>query len=147
MGFSSQEYSSGLPFPPPGDPPDPVIEPTSLALAGRLFTIEPPGKSSAVQEISIKKRSEMTFILKQTENKEQLQGELLGKDGRTKKSSDTQQSEKKNHNNKIHQHALCQKHWKGQPRERREVPVWRKDVCFLTPPFSPGSVSAERHSC
>ena len=95
MGFSSQEYSSGLPFPPPGDPPDPVIEPTSLALAGRLFTIEPPGKSSAVQEISIKKRSEMTFILKQTENKEQLQGELLGKDGRTKKSSDTQQSEKK----------------------------------------------------
>lgn len=50
----------------------------------------------------------MTFILKQTENKEQLQGELLGKDGRTKKSSDTQQSEKKKtHKNKIHQQQLA----------------------------------------
>ena len=108
MGFSTQEYWSGLPFPPPGDLPDPVIEPTSLELAGSLFTIEPCGKSSAVKEISIKKRSEMTFILKQTENKEQLQGELPGKDGRTKKSSDTQQSEKKkNHKNKIHQQQLA----------------------------------------
>lgn len=37
----------------------------------------------------------MTFILKQAENKEQLQGELPGEDGRTKKSSATRQSEKK----------------------------------------------------
>ena len=29
MGFSRQEYWSGLPFPPPGDLPDPGIEPTS----------------------------------------------------------------------------------------------------------------------
>ena len=29
MGFSSQEYWSGLPFPPPGDLSDPEIEPTS----------------------------------------------------------------------------------------------------------------------
>ena len=29
MGFSRQEYWSGLPFPPPGDPPDPEIKPTS----------------------------------------------------------------------------------------------------------------------
>ena len=36
MGFSIQEYWSGLPFPPPGDLPDPGIEPTSPALAGRL---------------------------------------------------------------------------------------------------------------
>ena len=36
-----QEYSSGLPCPPPGDLPNPEIEPISLvsaALAGRLFT-------------------------------------------------------------------------------------------------------------
>ena len=48
-GFSRQEYWSGLPFPPPGDLPDPAIEPTSPvapALAGRFFTIEPPGKST-----------------------------------------------------------------------------------------------------
>ena len=40
MGFSRQEYWSELPFPPPGDLPDPGIRPTSLispALAGRLF--------------------------------------------------------------------------------------------------------------
>ena len=42
MGFSRQEYWSGLPFPPPRDLPDPGIEPTSLvspALAGRLFPL------------------------------------------------------------------------------------------------------------
>ena len=47
MGFSRQEYWSGLPFPPPGNLPDPGIEPTSPeapALAGRFFTTEPPGK-------------------------------------------------------------------------------------------------------
>ena len=41
MGFSWQEYWSGMPCPPPGDLPDPWIEPVSLkspALAGRLFT-------------------------------------------------------------------------------------------------------------
>ena len=45
MGFSSQEYWRGLPFPPPGDLPDPGIKPASLvslALAGRFFTTEPP---------------------------------------------------------------------------------------------------------
>ena len=31
MGFSKQEYQSGLPFPSPGDIPDPGIEPTSPA--------------------------------------------------------------------------------------------------------------------
>ena len=41
MGFSRQEYQSGLPFPPPGDLPDPRIEPESLmspALVGRFIT-------------------------------------------------------------------------------------------------------------
>ena len=41
MGFSRQEYWSGLPFPPPRDLPDPGIEPASLrspALSGRFFT-------------------------------------------------------------------------------------------------------------
>ena len=41
MGFSRQEYWSGLPCPPPGDLPDSGIEPASLmspALAGRFFT-------------------------------------------------------------------------------------------------------------
>ena len=44
MGFSRQEYWSGLPFPPSGDLPDPGIKPGYPALAGRLFTTGPPGK-------------------------------------------------------------------------------------------------------
>ena len=44
MGFSRQEYWSGVPFPPPGDLPDPGIEPVSPALVGEFFTSEPPGK-------------------------------------------------------------------------------------------------------
>ena len=47
MEFSRQEYWSGLPFRPPGVLPDPGIEresPVFPALAGRLFTTEPPGK-------------------------------------------------------------------------------------------------------
>ena len=45
--FSRQEYWSGLPFPPPGGPPDPGIEPISLVspgLAGRFLSAAPPGK-------------------------------------------------------------------------------------------------------
>ena len=37
MGFSQQEYWSGLPLPSPGDLPHPGIEPSSLALAGILY--------------------------------------------------------------------------------------------------------------
>ena len=43
MGFSRQEYWSGLLFPPPGDLPDPGIEPTSPLSPGGFFTTEPPG--------------------------------------------------------------------------------------------------------
>ena len=45
MGFSRQEYWSGVPFPSPGDLPHPGIEPRSPTLqAGALITSEPPGK-------------------------------------------------------------------------------------------------------
>ena len=47
MGFSKQEYWSGLPFPPPGHLPDPGIKvapPMSPTLAGGFFTTEPLGK-------------------------------------------------------------------------------------------------------
>ena len=47
MEFSKQEYWSGLPFPTPGDLPDPRIGPESLespALAGGFFTTTPTGK-------------------------------------------------------------------------------------------------------
>ena len=41
MGFSRQEYWSGLPFPSPGDLPDPGIEPRSPALQADALTSEP----------------------------------------------------------------------------------------------------------
>ena len=44
MGFSRQEYWSGLPFPSPGDLPNPGIEPGSSALEAYALTSEPPGK-------------------------------------------------------------------------------------------------------
>ena len=44
MGFSKQEHRSGLPFPSPGDPPNPEIEPRSPALQADTLTSEPPGK-------------------------------------------------------------------------------------------------------
>ena len=44
MGFSRQEYWSGLTFPSPGDLPDPGIEPGSPALETDTLTSEPPGK-------------------------------------------------------------------------------------------------------
>ena len=44
MGFSRQEYWSGLPFPSPGHLPDPGIEPQSPALQAVSLLSEPPGK-------------------------------------------------------------------------------------------------------
>ena len=43
MGFSRQEYWSGLPFPSPGHLPNPGIEPTSTAFQADALTSEPPG--------------------------------------------------------------------------------------------------------
>ena len=44
MGFSRQEYWSGLPFPSPGDLPDTEIEPRSPTFQADTLTSEQPGK-------------------------------------------------------------------------------------------------------
>ena len=44
MGFSMQEYCSGLPFPSPGDLPNPQIQPGSLVLRADSLLSEPSGK-------------------------------------------------------------------------------------------------------
>ena len=44
MGFSRQGYWSGLPFPSPGDLPDPGIKPRSPALQADALPSVPPGK-------------------------------------------------------------------------------------------------------
>ena len=46
MGFSRQEYWSGLPCPPPGDLPNPGIDPESPALQADSLHLEPPGTSA-----------------------------------------------------------------------------------------------------
>ena len=64
MGFSRQEYWSGLPFSSPGDLPDPRIEPISPGLVGGFFTTEPSGKSQRDREKSqIQKASKALVYL------------------------------------------------------------------------------------
>ena len=61
MGFSRQEYWSGLPFPSPGDLPDPGIEPGSPALEADALTSEPPGKKKNKKDYAELDQAE-TFI-------------------------------------------------------------------------------------
>ena len=52
MGFSRQEYWSGLPFPSPGDLPDPGIEPGSPSFQADALTTEPPGKPQCLKTVA-----------------------------------------------------------------------------------------------
>ena len=56
MEFSRQEHWSGLPFPSPGDLPDPGIEPGSPTLQADALPSEPPGKitSNMAEETGFK---------------------------------------------------------------------------------------------
>ena len=56
MGFSRHKYWSRLPFPSPGDFPDPGIEPRSPALQADTLTSEPPGKPQWRSLTIIKKK-------------------------------------------------------------------------------------------
>ena len=49
MGFSRQEYQSGLPFPSPGDVSDPGIEPRSPTLQADSLASEPPGNLTSIR--------------------------------------------------------------------------------------------------
>ena len=51
MGFSRQEYWSGLPFPSPGELPDPGIKPRSPALQVDTLPFEPPGKPVSYSQL------------------------------------------------------------------------------------------------
>ena len=48
LGFSRQDYWTGVPFPSPGDLPNPGIEPGSPVLQADALLSEPPGKSLLV---------------------------------------------------------------------------------------------------
>ena len=53
MGFSRQEYWSGLPFPSPGDLSDQRIEPWSPALQEDTLPSEPPGKPLSYSQLGM----------------------------------------------------------------------------------------------
>ena len=57
--FSRQEYCSGLPFPSPGDLPDPGIKPRSPSLQADALPSEPPGKPPERSKLS-----QTSFLLK-----------------------------------------------------------------------------------
>ena len=55
MGFLREEYYSGLPFPSPGDIPDPGIEPMSPELAGGFFYRSATGEALFVVSSAMQK--------------------------------------------------------------------------------------------
>ena len=63
MGFSRQEYWSGLPFPSPGDLRDPGIEPRSPALKADTLTSEPPGNTQRKDKFKSQPPSLLTVYL------------------------------------------------------------------------------------
>ena len=58
MGFSRQEYWSGLPFPSPGDLPKPGIKPRSPVLQTHALPSKPPGKPNGKEKSPINENSE-----------------------------------------------------------------------------------------
>ena len=67
MEFSRPEYWSGLPFPPPGDLPNPGIEPRSPALQANSLPAESPGKpkNTGVGSLSLLQQIFLTQELNQ----------------------------------------------------------------------------------
>ena len=63
MGFSRQEYCSGLPIPSPGDLPNPGIEPGSPALRADALPSEPPGKPIVASRIVLEASSIVGYIV------------------------------------------------------------------------------------
>ena len=63
MEFSWQEYWSGLPFPSPGDRPNPGIEPGSPAFQADALPSEPPGKSCSITRAAECLGSQDTWLL------------------------------------------------------------------------------------
>ena len=63
MGFSRQEYWSGLSFPPPGDLPNPGIEPGSPALQEYSLPSESPGKPQYIDDMLLTVLLLIVFIL------------------------------------------------------------------------------------
>ena len=58
MGFSRQEYWSGLPFPSPGDLPNPGIDPGSPTFPADALTSKPPENEEELKSLLMKVKEE-----------------------------------------------------------------------------------------
>ena len=63
MKFPRQEYWSGLPFPSPGDLPNPGSKPVSPTLVGGFFTTAPPGKPAKHTTATTKQQKDAELFL------------------------------------------------------------------------------------
>ena len=75
MEFSRQEYWSGLPLPPPGDLPDPGIEPASLCLLlwqVSSLPLKPPGKPPLISDAHIMEKFEILEIMEKFETLQEV---------------------------------------------------------------------------
>ena len=119
--LSRQEHWIGLPFPLPGDLPNPGIKPASPALAGRFFTTEPAGKPTVLYRMVNKGKafSGPTF----SSTQEWLGAQALGSDsvGSTPASGQVQ----------LHDPGL-RVHLPGSPSLL--CPWWCLGAHFLRPP-------------
>ena len=81
MGFSRQEYWSGLPFPSPGDPPDPGIKPGSPELQADSLPSEPPGNSYHINlgvDMRVNIITKIINVSRNKANKKELYKSLIG---------------------------------------------------------------------
>ena len=80
MGFSRQEYWSGLPFPSPGDLPDPGFEPRSPVLQADSLPSEPPGKLDQIKEYPQKGKMSLKWrpndLFGNEDSKEETRGKI-----------------------------------------------------------------------
>ena len=88
MGFSRQEYWSGLPFPSPRDLLDPGIEPGSPALQADASTSEPPG-SPTISEMKTKPTLRHCSLTKMADIKDQQWWAYQGRAARRNAEWDT----------------------------------------------------------
>ena len=98
MELSRQEYWSGLPFPSPGDLPDPGVEHASPALqvvsriVGRFFTSEPVGKPTVVCGIHPHRASLVAQSLKRLPARRETRVQPLGQEDPLEKEMATHSS-------------------------------------------------------
>ena len=137
MGFSRPEDWSGLPFPSPGDLPNPAIEPRSPALQADSLPAEPPGKpkNTGVGSWSLLQGIFLTWEL----NQGLLQADSLPTElwGKTNGFACVSVNRIKEQTVRVYKYE-CHGNWSEDVSEVRDSPagylwIWQWDGVLLTP--------------